>query len=208
MLKKYLILPGKENPNFIGSWLLQSDQLCDQIISYFEVNIAKQASGVTRLGVVNRDVKDRTDVCVLPREFRENSASVFYKYFQFLSECLHDYGLQWPFLRDNLKSLDTRGFNIGKYSEGQHFSSVHCERSFASMEREFAFMTYLSDDFKGGSTFFSHYDLDVVPKRGLTLIWPAMWTHAHKGNVVTKGNKYILTGWLNLVPPSEVSSTL
>ena len=204
MLKRHLISTSKVNPNFIGSWMMPRLQLCDQIVTYFDANISKQVSGVTRLGVVNRNVKDRTDICVMPRDFKDDSSSIFYKYFEILSECLSDYGRQWPFLKGNLKSLDTRSFNIGKYNEGQHFSRIHAERSFASMEREFAFMTYLSDDFEGGSTYFSHYDLDIVPIKGLTLIWPAMWTHAHKGNVITKGSKYILTGWLNLVPPSDL----
>jgi uncharacterized membrane protein len=59
-------------------------------------------------------------------------------------------------------------------------------------------MTYLNDDFKGGMTTFNHYDLEVKPVTGLTLIWPAEWTHAHQGQVITKGSKYIITGWLNI----------
>jgi uncharacterized membrane protein len=47
-------------------------------------------------------------------------------------------------------------------------------------------------------TTFNHYNLDVKPVTGLTLIWPAEWTHAHQGHVITKGSKYIITGWLNI----------
>ena len=201
MLRRHQIQSGKKNPSFIGSWTTDRNNLIDQIVTYFDVNTSKQVSGVTLTGVINRNAKDRTDITILPRDFKEDSSSIFYKYFEMLSECLQDYGQQWPFLRDTIENLDTRGFNIGKYDEGQHFSRIHSERSFSSMEREFAFMTYLSDDFEGGSTYFLHYDLDIVPRKGLTLIWPAMWTHAHKGNVIINGSKYILTGWLNLVPP-------
>ena len=66
------------------------------------------------------------------------------------------------------------------------------------MDRVLVFMTYLNDDFEGGMTTFNHYDLDVKPVTGLTLIWPAEWTHAHQGQVITKGSKYIITGWLNM----------
>ena len=59
-------------------------------------------------------------------------------------------------------------------------------------------MTYLNDVDGGGTTFFSHYDLEIKPKKGLTLIWPAEWTHAHKGNVLHSGSKYIITGWMDL----------
>ena len=54
----------------------------------------------------------------------------------------------------------------------------------------------LNDVEEGGSTYFNHYDLDIKPKKGLTLIWPAEWTHSHKGNVLKTGFKYIITGWL------------
>ena len=57
-------------------------------------------------------------------------------------------------------------------------------------------MTYLNNVEDGGSTYFSHYDLDIKPQKGLTIIWPAEWTHAHKGNVINTGSKYIITGWL------------
>ena len=57
-------------------------------------------------------------------------------------------------------------------------------------------MTYLSNVEEGGSTYFNHYDLDIKPTKGLTLLWPAEWTHSHKGNVLKSGLKYIITGWL------------
>jgi len=34
-------------------------------------------------------------------------------------------------------------------------------------------MTYLNDDFEGGKTTFNHYDLDIKPVTGRTMIWPA-----------------------------------
>ncbi len=60
-------------------------------------------------------------------------------------------------------------------------------------------MTYLNDvDIEGGgSTFFTHYDLEVQPRKGLTLIWPSEWTHAHRGNILNQDSKYIITGWMH-----------
>lgn len=62
-------------------------------------------------------------------------------------------------------------------------------------------MTYLNDvvPADGGLTVLTHYGLEFKPKKGQTLIWPAMWTHAHRGNIVKGGSKYIITGWFNLV---------
>ena len=57
-------------------------------------------------------------------------------------------------------------------------------------------MTYLNDVDEGGETYFSHYDINIKPKKGLTIIWPAEWTHAHRGNILLGESKYMLTGWM------------
>jgi hypothetical protein len=109
-----------------------------------------------------------------------------------------DYLEQWPFLRDPLKEVDIGAFNIQKYRVGGHFSKLHTERaSVFTMHRALVWMTYLNEVEDGGQTSFAHYRLDVKPERGKTLIWPTDWTHAHTGNLVTTGVKYIVTGWMH-----------
>ena len=39
--------------------------------------------------------------------------------------------------------------------------------------------------------------IKIKPETGKTLIWPAEWTHAHRGSVLNGGEKYIITGWLH-----------
>ena len=39
--------------------------------------------------------------------------------------------------------------------------------------------------------------LKIKPQKGKTLIWPAEWTHAHSGEVLNSGVKYIITGWMH-----------
>ena len=104
-------------------------------------------------------------------------------------------------------SSDGAQANIQKYNPGGHFAKVHSERvHITSLHRLFAFMTYLNDDFEGGKTSFIHHNIDIEPIIGKTLIWPAEWTHAHKGNIVKSGTKYIATGWIHLPIPSKLSS--
>ena len=64
--------------------------------------------------------------------------------------------------------------------------------------RHLVFMTYLNSVDDGGETEFLHQNIKVKPKKGLTLIWPADWTHTHRGVVSPSQDKYILTGWYNL----------
>ena len=59
-------------------------------------------------------------------------------------------------------------------------------------------MTYLNDVKKGGETEWYYQNLKIKPEKGLTVIWPSEWTHAHQGQIITKGSKYIITGWLNI----------
>ena len=89
-------------------------------------------------------------------------------------------------------------FNIQKYSPGDHFSKIHAERTaLQDSHRVFAWMTYLNDVEDGGITKFHHYNIKVKPETGKTLIWPAEWTHAHSGEILNTGLKYIVTGWIH-----------
>ncbi len=193
-------------PNFIGSWIMNPLSICDELITYFESNQNKQKRGITA-GGENFDSKNSIDITISPKEIKLPGNEVFEKYFHNLFSCYKDYVLQWPFLTTFAENLQVGKFNIQRYQSGQHFQLTHTERSSLDMlHRIFAWMTYLNDvDVKeGGSTFFSHYDLEVQPKKGLTLIWPAEWTHAHKGNLLNANSKYIITGWMHF--PNNLNS--
>ena len=64
-----------------------------------------------------------------------------------------------------------------------------------TVKRLLVYMTYLNTVKKGGHTEFLYQKLKIKPEKGLTLIWPADFTHTHRGNVVEEGDKYIATGW-------------
>jgi hypothetical protein len=158
-----------------------------------------QKKGVTTAGE-NTDFKNSLDITISPKETELPGNEVFKEYFNNLFSCYQDYNTQWPFLTTFAKDLQIGQFVLLKYQKGQHFQKLHSERSsLNSLHRVFAWMTYLNDvDLEeGGSTFFSHYDLKIQPKKGLTLIWPAEWTHAHKGGLLHAGSKYIITGWMH-----------
>lgn len=186
-------------PHFIGSWTIEPLSLCDRIIEHFEQNSGQQVSGQTSEGV-NRSLKDSTDLAVAPRDLLVPENKIFETYFDELFACYEDYQAQWPFLREMAEEVDIGSFNVQRYERGQHYQGIHCERSnLGSSHRLLAWMTYLNDvNCKdGGATFFHHYDLNVQPEKGLTLIWPAEWTHAHMGSQLLANRKYIVTGWMH-----------
>ena len=192
---------GKQRltPTFIGSWVMRPLSICDELITYFESNEQKHQKGITGVGI-NLDRKDSTDVRVTPKDLKLPGNEIFVEYFQKLYLCYQDYVAEWPFLNTFAENLQISSFNLQRYESGQHFQAPHTERSsIQTLHRLFAWMTYLNDvdEADGGSTFFTHYDLAIQPRKGLTLMWPAEWTHAHKGNVLSANSKYIITGWMS-----------
>ena len=184
--------------SFIGLWNIEDNKLCKELINFFEENKDLHIIGTTS-GGVDYSVKKTIDITINPKSLKEPKYQIFNKYFEKLNECFEDYKDQYSFLKVMAKKVHIGHFNIQKYLKGDHFSSIHSERTnLSSIHRLFAWMTYLNDVPEGGATHFAHYNLDVQPERGKTLIWPAEWTHAHRGNVVTQGEKYIITGWMHL----------
>jgi len=198
-MQRIVLQENNLNPNFIGSWMMESTLVCDRLIDYFELHQRKQTKGLTGAGL-NLGFKNSTDLSVSPNEISLPGNEVFEEYFRSLFDCHKDYIAQWPFLEVFTKSLEIGKFNLQRYQSGEHFSQLHTERSdLSTLHRLFAWMTYLNDvDIdNGGATSFSHYGVEVQPRKGLTLIWPAEWTHAHRGQVLKEGSKYIVTGWMH-----------
>ena len=65
-----------------------------------------------------------------------------------------------------------------------------------SCDRAMVYMTYLNDVTEGGGTMFYHQNVTTKAVKGKTLIFPAAYTHLHKGEISQTQHKYILTGWI------------
>ena len=184
--------------NFIGSWNLENNDLCKNIINFFENHKEIQVQGLTDGGSKDISIKKTTDISIDPKDLKLKEFSVLKDYIEELFKCFNDYQNQWPFLKKEIKTVDISRFNIQKYLPGDHFAKIHSERtSTNNMHRIFAWMTYLNNVDDGGSTNFTHYGIKIKPEIGKTLIWPAEWTHAHAGEILNSGKKYIVTGWMN-----------
>ena len=191
-------LSGGAEPNFIGCWMLEDNSLCDRIIEYFEQNGDEQSPGRTGTGRVDESYKQSLDIYIRPKDLQKPGFEAFAEYIGLLHACFRDYTDQWEFLKTFLSTVHVGGFNIQKYETGGHFGKLHSERTgLSKLHRVLVWMTYLNDVECGGETEFPHFDLHVRPMKGRTLIWPAEWTHAHRGGVVKVGPKYIITGWMH-----------
>ncbi len=96
-------------------------------------------------------------------------------------------------------------FNIQRYyPKTQAYHAWHHEASSPPVtDRVLAWMTYLNTVEIGGETEFKYQQKKVQPEQGRTMIWPAGFTHAHRGLVAESEKKYIITGWFRFPQPQR-----
>lgn len=64
--------------------------------------------------------------------------------------------------------------------------------------RVLTWIIYLNETTEGeGETEFLYQGIKVTPKPGRVVIWPAAYTHLHRGNPVYSSEKVYATGWFN-----------
>ena len=116
------------------------------------------------------------------------------EYFKWLHKCFDGYVNRYSIAFAGAIYNDI--FKIHKVRKSEGFHQWHHERAKPEhVERLMAYMTYLEVPPKGGETEFLHQSLRVDPVVGRTLIWPAGFTHMHRGNPPLEGEKMYITGW-------------
>ena len=85
---------------------------------------------------------------------------------------------------------------LKKVNSGGGFHSWHYENgSMISASRMFVIQLYLNDDFDGGETEFLYQNSREEAAAGDVIIFPAGYTHVHRGNPPLGGTKYTATSW-------------
>lgn len=111
-----------------------------------------------------------------------------------LSQCLTNYVHQYGHMK--AVPLVSYSQKVQKTPAGGGYHVWHDENSgITDSGRAIVWMFYLNDNFEGGETEFLYYSKRIQPRQGTLLLWPAGLTHAHRGGLVTSGNKYVITGW-------------
>ena len=85
---------------------------------------------------------------------------------------------------------------LKKIPTGGGFHSWHFENgSVTYSPRTFVIQLYLNDNFDGGETEFLYQNRREQAEEGDVLIFPAGFTHTHRGNPPIGGTKYLITSW-------------
>ncbi len=117
-------------------------------------------------------------------------------YFKLLQKCFDSYRKRYSIEFDGILYNDI--FKIQKVRKSEGYHRWHYERAGSTtLDRLMVYMTYLEVPKKGGETEFLHQSLRIDPVVGRTLIWPAGYTHMHRGNPPLEGEKMYITGWIS-----------
>ena len=183
--------------NFIYLDYLQDLTLCDDIIAFHKNCDDKspgEIGGANGKGVVNKKCKDSTDVALDPK-----LQAAYINALQYVTE---KYIKEYPYCNCYAPWTVKESINVQHYAPKGGYFDNHCERTDAIHpvnNRHLVFMTYLNDMSDAGETEFVNQNIKITPKKGLTVIWPADWTHTHRGISSPTQEKYIVTGWYSYV---------
>ena len=190
-----------------------SDKSCDYIISCFDKFKEHVFTGMTGSGV-NKSKKDSLDFNLL-RVQDELEDFLFDEIKTSLKNHINKYMEKYK-LKDGKNLNLWKAFSIFPYSVhakkyikgtgGYHMFHSDDDAGEGSIYRQLVCMYYLNTIKKGGETEFYHQDLKVKPTKGSLVVFPAFFTHLHKGHVPLDNDKYILNFWLmkGLANPQNV----
>ena len=152
----------------------------------------------------NLNLKDDTSIGVDPcieldlnSNFIKNFHTRFYEYIYPI------YNIQYPVLQSLTKHKSKR-IKIQKTCPTQGYHIWHCEHEANEYQtRLLSWILYLNDVEEGGETEFLYQSLRFKPKIGTLILFPAYFTHTHRGNPPLSGAKYIATGWIEFLNTPE-----
>lgn len=188
---------AKIDPLFISAWEITDISICDKILSAFVKDIEADAKALIR-NDKDHWIYEKTKTTLFSEEVVSLERQTKKDYCDFLTTCYRDYIQEWPFLRSLEHVIKMSSFNITNYCGEQHLKGINMCRDLTNLNHFFVYATFLNDCEGKTSIQFRHYDLEIQSQKGLTLIWPADWIHAHTLNTANAEESYILTGCLEI----------
>ena len=193
-----------ENIDFIEIYENSASQeLCDELVEWFDICSEKNFT-MHNMPLPNgrNQISHRSDesigapMCPSLVSSLSLPGDTCNAYQDVLNKCYSDYVVKYDLNLED-RGLSSYIWKIHKVKEGQGYHIWHEENNGTggSRSRMLAWMTYLRVPEKGGDTEFLYQSKRIEPIVGRTLIWPAYFTHLHRGNPPLKGEKYYITGW-------------
>jgi hypothetical protein len=183
----------------IETFKVLTSEECDTIIKHFN-NDDLRIPGHVAGNEVKSDQKVSTDIaCELgnPLHLVYNAILL-----PAMVTLMDQYVDKYPILEEGYQFNISPTYNLQHYKDGEGYSAAHME--YAPMPnttypyRMLAWIFYLNNAECG--TEFILQDTILEAKAGVGAVWPAYWTHTHRGVCPNIGDKYIATGWCLYTP--------
>ena len=164
------------------------ETMCDQLVQFYNNNPDRQAPDKYCRGKTSNEI-------VLTRD-----DNIYKEYNNHLDKVLQKYLKIYEYANNTVRFEISPSVKIQYYKPGEGFPVHHFENdgNEECATRHLVFMTYLNT-VKNAGTEFKYQKLKTKAVKGKTVIWPAAWTHTHRGIVNDKKEKIIITGWFNFV---------
>ncbi len=169
-----------------------TDELCDLLVQTYDravaTGISKNVAGADQF---KSEIK-RMDFSMF---FEVDFPDLTLQVNSVLDKCLQEYMKEYIGLKNiSFYSLTCK---VQKTPPKGGYHVWHCEQDNINTSRRCLVWTlYLNDIPDGeGETEFLHQCFRLKPKKGMVCLFPASWTHVHRGNLVMTKDKYIATGW-------------
>lgn len=188
--------------DFIGMYSdVYADGFCNHVIAEFERLFSGGMCGTRKLSENAKKTSKEDYFYFLNLKNHAmatfNGECVNNIFFQGLQECFDQYVSEYDILQDfNLRCSSVK---VQKTVPGAGYHIWHCEQGNGdNANRGLTYILYLNtlDENSAGETEFLYQQMRIPPQENCMVIWPAAYTHPHRGNVVHgEKSKYIITGW-------------
>jgi hypothetical protein len=188
--------------DFIATYTnVYPEGFCQHLISEFE-RLVHGGAGVNRQRGEGAERHRKDDMQLglnikAHQTLKFDGKDVVDLFFEGLQHCYEEYTGTYSVLKDGKISAST--MKMQRTSPGGGYHVWHGEQGNNShADRVLVYMLYLNSlaPEEAGETEFLYQQTRLRPQENTMIVWPAAYTHAHRGNVVHGENcKYIVTGW-------------
>ena len=178
-----------------------SDKVCLKFVKWFDT-VSEQGITMSSMERTKISINDRKDeVIVIPNDLPLNCfpSGMVNSLWESISDCFQIYYKEYD-MRQNVTSYS---FKMHRVQPTGGYHVWHHEHDFVAPYRVLAWMVVLEAPEAGGETEFMFQSMRVESKVGQLLIWPAGFTHKHRGNPPLEGHKTYITGWFEMRPTLE-----
>jgi len=185
--------------NFIERYKQQfTKRECDMIIKECQ-GVCKDYTKMTQ-NMTNKKPKSITDdiqCMVSPKLNKSMDPEIEGLIFNRIHGCYETYA-QKHWAVAHMEQLYTRSLKYHHVPPGGGYHQWHHENmNTDSDDRQMVFHIALNNTTDGeGSLEFLNWKGNYPPVAGSVLMWPASWTHVHRGNAMKTMHKHYITGWL------------